>query len=97
VVILLAEYFFPHMKFLERGWNEYDDWKDSACEKIMMRTGIYVPRCVEKSWYWENTIAGMVHTKYRNMKCNYHNAVRKEFWGKYIIMQTLFLGKFKTI
>ena len=32
----------------------------------------------------------MVHIKYRNMKCNYHNAVRKEFWRKYIIVQTLF-------
>ena len=34
---------FPHIKFLERGWNEYDDQKDSVCEKIMMRTGIHVP------------------------------------------------------
>ena len=43
---------FPHIQFLERGWNEYDDRQDNVCEKIMMITGIHVPRCVEKSWYW---------------------------------------------
>ena len=73
---------FPHIKFLERGWNEYDETKDSVCDKMMIKTGIYVPRCIEKSWYWENTIAGMVHIKYRIVKCNFHNALRKAFLSK---------------
>ena len=85
VMSYVGNVLFPHIKFLMRGWNEYGDRKDSLCEKIMMRTGIHVPGCVEKSWYWENTIEGMVHIKYPDMKCNYHNAVQKEFWSKYII------------
>ena len=50
VTSYVSNVLFPHIKFLEREWNEYDDWKDSASEKKMMRTGIHVPRCVEKSW-----------------------------------------------
>ena len=82
VTAYAADILFPHIKFLERGWNEYDETKDSVCDKMMNKTGIYVPRCLEKSWYWENTIAGMVHIKYRNLKCNFHNAVRKAFLSK---------------
>jgi len=32
-----------HIKFQERGWNEYDNRKDSVCDKIMMRTRVRVP------------------------------------------------------
>ena len=82
VTAYAADILFPHIKFLERGWNGYDETKDSMCDKMMNKTGIYVPRCIEKSWYWENTIAGMVHIKYRNLKCNFHNASRKAFLSK---------------
>ena len=77
-----ADILFPHIKILERGWNEYDETKDSMFDKMMNKTGIYVPRCIKKCWYWEKTIAGMVHIKYRNVKCNFHNALRKAFLSK---------------
>jgi hypothetical protein len=58
---LCRRYSFPHIKFLERGCNEYTETKDSVCDKMMDNTGINVPHCIEKSWCWENTIAGIVH------------------------------------
>ena len=82
VTAYAADILFPHIKFLERRWSEYDETKDIVCDKMMNKTGIYVPRCIEKSWYWENTIAGMVHIKYRNLKCNFYNASRKAFLSK---------------
>ena len=44
----MADILFPHIKFLERGWNEYDETKDSVCYKMMNKTRIYVPSCIEK-------------------------------------------------
>ena len=73
---------FLHIKFLERGWNDYDDTKDSVWEKIMINGEVQVPHCVNKSRYWESIIEGMVHIKYQNLKCNYHNALRKEIMRK---------------
>jgi hypothetical protein len=74
----------PHIKFHERGWNEYDEMKESVCDKMINKTGNCVPHCIEKDWFWNNTIAGMVHIKYRNMKCNYHNAVLKAILRKFL-------------
>ena len=70
---------FTHIKFLERGQNENNQKNDSVCDKMMSKTGIYVSCCIEESWYWENTIAGMFHIKNRILKCNFHNALWKAF------------------
>ena len=44
-----ADVLFPHIKFLEGEKNEYDCTKDSVCDKIIKRTGIHVPWCIDMS------------------------------------------------
>jgi hypothetical protein len=78
-------FLFPRYKFLKKGWNEYDNSRNSLSS--LVKRHVPTPEGTNYESIWERVAAPTIRLKYINIKCSLNKEIQDAFKSKSINMR----------